>query len=234
MKWVRYTPLVMLFLFGCVGAEPVIVGPPRHALVYNFSGNGVFRNEYLNFFINVQDDDGINDLAELYIINDDYSIFWQLDTTDWVLENRGDQYWIGFDALRLADENVIPRGDYRIEVYDKGGELARRTFVLPEYPSATLLPISPPGLRYDEQEQALYLESDTPDNEVYWYIQTSGQRYVYKGHAGQVMFTDISEDGESGGLQLNLRQNLPISEFYVYSFSDELEDAYIQTGPFRF
>ena len=218
--------LCVVYFGACVGAEPIIVDA-RHALVYQFDGSGNYQYETLNFFVHVSDDDGFADIAELYLINDDYSIYWQATERTWDTVTRNGVMWIGAEGFRLSDEPIIPRGEYRVQVYDQAGESDGVLVTISEHLPVNAVGYSAPLLQYNSDTRSLYLESVFTDNEIRWYISENEEPYRYQGAGGAINFNGIDDAGE-------LQQNIPISQFYVYAFNEDLENAYFSVGPIRF
>jgi hypothetical protein len=95
--------------------------------------------ERFSFFVIPEDDDGIDNLDELYLYHDREGLRWLLTPDDWVVfENEG-QTWIGSRGIAMIDDGSLPRGQYRAVLVNKGGERTERTFAFdapadPRYP----------------------------------------------------------------------------------------------------
>jgi len=99
--------------------------------------------ERFSFFIIAEDDDGIENLAELLLYNDREGLEWLLDSEDWVHHEENGRHWIGSRSIVMAGGEVLPRGQYRVVLINKGGEKAERTLtfdapVSPRYPYPSL------------------------------------------------------------------------------------------------
>jgi hypothetical protein len=91
--------------------------------------------ERFSFFVISEDDDGLENLAELRLHHDREGLRWTLKPDDWVsYENEG-QIWIGSRSIGMAGNDTLPRGQYRAVLVNKGGEKTERTFTFdaPEY-----------------------------------------------------------------------------------------------------
>jgi len=88
------------------------------------------RYTALSLFVRPDDPDGIDDLAELYLIDDAGELFWRLDPDNWQKSGAGEP-WIGGNGLRLPDGSPFPAGEYRLLLRDLGGESAEQTLRLP-------------------------------------------------------------------------------------------------------
>jgi hypothetical protein len=88
------------------------------------------RYTTLSLFIRPADPDGIDDLSELYLIDDSSQLFWRLESGSWQKSGAGEP-WIGSNGLRLPDGSPFPAGEYRLLLRDLGGESAEQTLRLP-------------------------------------------------------------------------------------------------------
>jgi hypothetical protein len=135
----RNRALLLLFpvflFFDCSRSEPKITyGTIR--LVY-FQGADK-PEERFSFFVLPDDDDGIEDIAELYLYHDREGLFWQIPADDWVSFEAEGKTWVGTRSLAMDDEG-LPRGQFRAVLIDKGGEKSERLFTFdapadPRYP----------------------------------------------------------------------------------------------------
>jgi hypothetical protein len=84
--------------------------------------------EQFSFFVLPDDDDGIDDLAELNLYHDREGLFWSLSSEDWITVELEEQIWIGSRSIAMMNGDTLPRGQYRAELIDKGGERSERLF----------------------------------------------------------------------------------------------------------
>jgi len=113
--------LLVLMLAGCAGA------PPR--IVQLFWQLDVVRNvelqqqhEELSFFLLIDDADGIEDLREFRIIQEDAELSWTISADELRRIRREGEVWLGVNGVQMNDRSPLPRGDYLVEVIDKAGE----------------------------------------------------------------------------------------------------------------
>jgi hypothetical protein len=101
-------------------------------LVY-FSGKDK-PGEMCSFFILGEDDDGIENLSELYLYHDREGLGWSVDSGDWVVHEENGKTWIGSRSIAMAGDKPLPRGQYRAVLVNKAGEKTERnfTFDVPE------------------------------------------------------------------------------------------------------
>jgi hypothetical protein len=113
------TVLFLTFVFyGCSQSDPVISYGSLELVYYE---NGGSRAERFSFFILPQDDDGIEDLEELYLYHDWEGLSWQIKRSDWVTQEIDGKTWIGSRAIVMNDRSALPRGQFRAVLADKGG-----------------------------------------------------------------------------------------------------------------
>jgi hypothetical protein len=84
----------------------------------------------LSLFVKPKDPDGFEDIEELYIINDDQELSWQLDRETWAQSGAEEEIWIGSNSLKMPDGASFPAGEYRILLRDVGGDSAEQSFRL--------------------------------------------------------------------------------------------------------
>lgn len=115
----------LLIPAGCSRAEPKIAyGTMR--LVYYQGPEG--PEERFSFFVLPEDEDGIEDVAELYLYHDSEGLAWQISSDDWISYEEEGQVWVGTYNIAMVDNGVLPRGQFRAVLVDKGGERSERTF----------------------------------------------------------------------------------------------------------
>ncbi|MFP3089251.1 hypothetical protein LQZ21_02870 [Treponema sp. TIM-1] len=116
--------MVLLFL-SCSRAEPTISYGFIRLVYYQSSGR---PQERFSFFVLPADDDGIEDINELYLYFDREGLFWTLSAEDWISYESEGQTWIGSRSITMVDGENLPRGQYRAVIMDKGGEKSERIF----------------------------------------------------------------------------------------------------------
>jgi len=84
--------------------------------------------ERFSFFILAEDEDGIENLEELYLYHDREQLRWHISSDDWVSFTRDGSTWIGTRSIAFQDNESLPRGQYRAVLVTKGGESSERTF----------------------------------------------------------------------------------------------------------
>ncbi|MDR1059111.1 MAG: hypothetical protein LBL43_06145 [Treponema sp.] len=117
-------------------------------LVY-FQGEGRAEERY-SFFILPEDDDGLENLDELYLYHDREGLRWLIGQEDWVQYEEEGKTWIGSRAIAMTDDEDLPRGQYRAVLINKGGEKSERHFTFdgPEDPRHPFPYLTVTGGRY--------------------------------------------------------------------------------------
>ncbi|MDR2760090.1 MAG: hypothetical protein LBB78_12010 [Spirochaetaceae bacterium] len=117
---------LMAFLFlSCSRAEPKISYGFMRLIYYQSSDR---PQERFSFFVLPNDEDGIEDINELYLHYDREGLFWTLSAGDWISYESEGQTWIGSRGITMVDGETLPRGQYRAVIMDKGGERSERIF----------------------------------------------------------------------------------------------------------
>jgi hypothetical protein len=84
--------------------------------------------ERFSFFVIAEDDDGLENLDELYVYHDKEGLRWLLSDQDWIMYEEDGKTWIGSRAIAMPGDESLPRGQYRAVLVNKGGERTERTF----------------------------------------------------------------------------------------------------------
>lgn len=126
-------PGLLCLLFSCSKTEPRIPYGMMHLVYYQGQPR---PEERFSFFVLAEDDDGIENLDELYLYHDQEGLRWLLPSDDWASFEEEGKIWIGSRAIAMPRGETLPRGQYRAVLVNKGGERAERnfTFDAPENP----------------------------------------------------------------------------------------------------
>jgi hypothetical protein len=129
-KLVQRAALVPLFLAiffagSCSRTEPKIAFGFME-LVYYQSGNK--PEERFSFFIIPEDEEGIENLDDLYLYHDREQLRWHISSEDWVTYVHEGKTWIGTRGIAIGNDESLPRGQYRAVLVNKGGEKSERDF----------------------------------------------------------------------------------------------------------
>jgi len=83
--------------------------------------------EHYSFFIIPEDEDGIENLDELYLYHDRDQLRWHIKSDEWISYTQDEKTWIGTRSITVR-EGELPRGVYRAVLVNKGGEKGERNF----------------------------------------------------------------------------------------------------------
>lgn len=130
LKQIKFFCLPILFLFlSCSGEAPQVVETFHQLNLINDPATGT-TYESLSLFIHGEDEDGEDDLEQIYLIYDDLHFFWNISSSQWsILKDQGVR-WIGFNNILAPGEGRFPEGDYRVLLMDIGGERDEKSFYL--------------------------------------------------------------------------------------------------------
>jgi hypothetical protein len=84
--------------------------------------------ERFSFFIIPEDEEGIENLADLYLYHDREQLRWHIKSEDWISYVQDGKTWIGTRSIAIGDDERLPRGQYRAVLVNKGGEKSERNF----------------------------------------------------------------------------------------------------------
>ncbi len=99
--------------------------------------------ESLSVFAQIKDEDGIDNVSEIWILNDESAYAWKLTNADWIKATEGADIWIGASAIATPELAAMPRGEYRFVVIDAAGQRAEKEFEFPEASRKSRLPVPP-------------------------------------------------------------------------------------------
>jgi hypothetical protein len=84
--------------------------------------------ERFSFFVIPEDDDGIENLDEMFLYHDREGLRWNFGPGDWESYEADGTIWIGSRSIAMQDSGILPRGQYRAVLVNKGGERTERNF----------------------------------------------------------------------------------------------------------
>jgi len=125
----RITPvLIILAVFlavSCSRTEPKIAFGFIELVYYQDNNK---PQERFSFFIIPEDEEGIENLADLYLYHDREQLRWHIKSEDWVSYVQDGKTWIGSRSIMIGEDEILPRGQYRAVLVNKGGEKSERNF----------------------------------------------------------------------------------------------------------
>ncbi|GHV27882.1 hypothetical protein AGMMS4952_10330 [Spirochaetia bacterium] len=164
--WPLFFVLSLFSALSCSRAAPSIAFGTLRLVYFQGSGGdprgGV--EERFSFFIIPEDEDGVEDLADLYLYHDREGLCWHLTSEDWVVFESEGQTWIGSRNIVMIDDGSLPRGQFRAVLIDKGGEQSERLF---SFDAPREAPHPFPFLRVSEGRYII--ESEYPEHYLICY-----------------------------------------------------------------
>ena len=155
--------LVITYFFSCSRAEPQILYGFMELVYYP---GRVRPEERYSFFILPEDDDGVENLSELYLYHDREGLRWLITSEDWISFEEDGKTWIGSRSIAMVDDGPLPRGQYRAVLVNNGGESTERRFTFdgPDTPPYQFPVLAVSDGRY-------YMDSQYPVNRFICYDQ---------------------------------------------------------------
>ena len=152
---------ICYLLFACSRTEPKIAFGFIELVYYQTNDR---PQERFSFFIIPGDDDGLENLEELFLYHDREQLRWQLKSDDWISYTQDDKTWIGSRSIAVNDGETLPRGQYRAVLVNKGGEKSERNFSFdaPEEPRF-------PFPSFQVNEGRYTINSSYPANSLVYY-----------------------------------------------------------------
>ena len=111
-------------VISCTNSKPEITYGFIQSVLYSSSEG---PKEHLAFFIVPHDNDGIENLDELFLYNDREQLRWRIGSDEWISYAQDGRTWIGSRSI-TAREGSLPRGVYRAVLINKSGESTERNF----------------------------------------------------------------------------------------------------------
>jgi hypothetical protein len=111
-------------LISCTKGEPTISYGFLKLVLYQGDDEVL---EYFSFFILPDDEDGIENLDEIYLYHDREQLRWRIKSDEWLRYTQDGNDWIGTRSIAMP-EGSLPRGVYRAVLVNKGGESTQRNF----------------------------------------------------------------------------------------------------------
>jgi hypothetical protein len=132
---------------SCSRTEPKITFGFIELVYYQSSDK---PDERFSFFIIPEDEDGVENLEDLYLYHDHEQLRWHLRSDDWVSYVHEGTTWIGSRSIAIGEDELLPRGQYRAVLVNKGGESSERNFSFdaPEDPRFPFPVLTITGGRY--------------------------------------------------------------------------------------
>jgi len=132
--------VLIILAVSCSRSEPKIAFGFIELVYYQDRNR---PQERFSFFIIPEDEDGIENLADLYLYHDREQLRWHIESEDWVSYTHDGKTWIGTRSITIGENENLPRGMFRAVLVNKGGEKTERNFSFdapeePRFPFPTL------------------------------------------------------------------------------------------------
>jgi len=129
-KNVKFT--VFFAVFAAFLALFVSCSTSKPGISYGFMNLVLYEGEsepteHFSFFVMAEDEDGIENLDELYLFHDKEQLRWKINSDEWISYTQDNKTWIGSRNITIQ-EGSLPRGVYRAVLVNKGGERGERLF----------------------------------------------------------------------------------------------------------
>ncbi len=213
---------LLFSLISCASKPPEILQTRWNIYAYLDRVTNT-RYQALSLFLNLNDPEGIDDIEKIYLINDKHELFWKLDDSNWVKEKVGTSTWIGSNKIVTTDRKTFPRGNYRVIVYDFGGN-STETNIPIETPHINIAHITFPSVII--KGNTLFLQDKRSR-------VTKGEIWIYRDKS-----LVISSAFRNKRIDItNLIKSKPILangfKFELYSYNPKYK-IHLLTGPFYF
>jgi len=117
-------PAAALVLASCSRTVPEITYGFIQLVLYQTE---TVPQENYSFFIIPEDDDGLENLEEIFLFHDKDQLRWHIKSDEWITYAEDGKTWIGTRSIAVK-EGRLPRGVYRAVLVNKGGEKGERSF----------------------------------------------------------------------------------------------------------
>ena len=178
---------VILILLSCTNTSPEISYGFIHLVLYEGETE---PKEHYSFFIIADDEDGIENLDELYLYNDREQLRWHIKSDEWISYIQDDRTWVGTRSLTVQD-GKLPRGVFRAVLVNKGGERGERNFT---YDGDVRFPFP----EFVIEDGYYYIRSQWPLNRLVCYDRTGA-------YLNTVELTSLSGSVSSLNLESSVR-----------------------------
>ena len=212
-----YAVVCLFFLFSCSGTPPSILNTEWMVVYTQDKALGAVFQE-LNFFVQLKDEDGDEDITEISLKREDFAWSWRIDPSNWVSYSKDGEYWVGANGLTLGNEGEISAGRYQLVAIDRSGQrdekeiFIRKPDVVPDQLKFPSVRRSGNTLQISASVQPLVL----------WF---------YDNQAALVKEKYVKPGAYELGSLLNKDEKQRASWLYVY-YQDERKGYGLKVGPF--
>lgn len=151
-----------ILIAACSSYEPEVLGVTSQEVRY-LGRSGEWREELI-IEIEARDQDGFRELDRVYVIQDEKELYWEVSSESW--QANPQDGFIRLSRLSPPPGEPLPRGGYRVELFDLGGRSGERTFTLPLLPEQSLLQAREERLRRAGEHLRLLVDEAEPSAEA--------------------------------------------------------------------
>lgn len=178
--------------------------------------------ESLSLFAHITDEDGTDDIQEIYCIDDANELFWRLTEDSWIQYEDQGELWIGSNGLIVPGESVFPRGELRLLAIDSAGERSEIA-LYNNTPAIPFEKIHFPSIRL-ENSTVLLNFGGNDEGEIRFYDENGSLLFI------QSVMTE-SDQQLAEALRQRRDQLSASSEFWIYYY-DQLQGFGVASGPY--
>lgn len=171
----------------------------------------------LDFFAQIEDADGEDDVSELSIHRDDLGWGWYLKPGDWTAYSYEGEHWIGSNGLTRGGS--LPWGEYRVRITDRSGQSSETLFKLSD-PGVEISTLQFPELRVVNER--LWVSTGGREPVVLWFFNDKGI-LVSETYRGAGIF---------GIEELLTPEEIQIARWVMIYYQDEAGGYGLKSGPF--
>jgi len=207
---------LLILLLSCSGSPPRILNTDWMVVYTRDHARGGVYSE-LNFFAQLEDNDGIEDISEISIHRDDLGWSWYLHPENWVSYSSEGENWIGSNGLTRG--GAVPSGEYRLLIVDRSGQRRESEFKVSD-PGITAASIVFPELK--KLNDSLWISTGGREPVVLWFYNDKGVLITEK-YSGPGLFKLN---------QILSPEEIQIARWVMIYYQDETGGYGLKSGPF--
>ncbi len=200
---------VFFFILSCSSADPIIYDFKwqLQALQDQEGKSGSNIKERLLIQLLADDDDGFEELYEIYVINDKSELYWRIISDEWKTVYFDQKQWILLSNIEVNDFTSLPRGEYRILLRDLSGYSDEKSFMLndnvkysnmdfPTVKRAKQYSITP---YFESSKNTSYVGDEAPISQLFQIVYSSNEnsankQQIQRGSNGALYTIQNKED----------------------------------------
>ena len=207
----------LLGLGGCQNSAPRVESTDWELFRIKSTVDGEVY-ERLSLFLAAVDDEGVEDLDQLYLYHPESRLYWELTVEEWEEKNREGREWIGCSSFEGIDR--LPRGEYRYILIDRAGDRSEESLFLDQPLATGEEEEFFPSLR--RKGDILLLETG---GEEAFIVAEAAEGRVLAGYRSRDERIPLGSLGEPGERESN--------DWYLFVYREAF-GWYAGSGPYRF